>query len=94
MCANLHIPGAPHLGVAANEPRDQPSSTVENSAGKIFVQFHSGHLHKSCEGIRIDVRRFGSSLRCALRSVVGLGCDGKKQILACIARPGRENLED
>jgi putative transposase len=25
---------------------------------------------------------------------MGLGCDGRKQILACITRPGRENLED
>jgi len=39
--------------------------------------------------------RDGDKLRSAcIYIVVGLGCDGKKQILACIARPGRENLED
>ena len=37
----------------------------------------------------------GDKLRSAcIYIVVGLGCDGKKQVLACIARPGRENLED
>jgi putative transposase len=37
----------------------------------------------------------GDKLRSAcIYIVVGLGCDGKKQVLACIARPGRENLEN
>ena len=37
----------------------------------------------------------GDKLRLAcIYIVVGLGCDGKKQVLACIARPGRENLEN
>jgi transposase-like protein len=39
--------------------------------------------------------REGDKLRSAsIYVVVGLRCDGKKQILACITRPGRENLED
>src|SRR4030095_16113551 len=39
--------------------------------------------------------RDGDKLRSAcIYIVVGLGCDGRKQILACTTRPGRENLED
>jgi putative transposase len=46
------------------------------------------------DGKYIELRD-GDKLRSAcIYIVVGLGCDGKKQILACIARPGRENLED
>ena len=46
------------------------------------------------DGKYIELRD-GDKLRSAcIYIIVGLGCDGKKQILACIARPGRENLED
>jgi transposase-like protein len=46
------------------------------------------------DGKYIELRD-GDKLRSAcIYIVVGMGCDGKKQILACIARPGRENLED
>jgi putative transposase len=46
------------------------------------------------DGKYIELRD-GDKLRSiCIYIVVGLGCDGKKQILACIARPGRENLED
>ena len=39
--------------------------------------------------------RDGDKLRSAcIYLVVGIGRDGKKQVLSCIARPGRENLED
>ncbi|HYR89924.1 MAG TPA: IS256 family transposase [Terriglobia bacterium] len=39
--------------------------------------------------------RDGDKLRSAcIYLVVGLGRDGKKSVLTCIARPGRENLED
>ena len=39
--------------------------------------------------------REGDKLRSAcIYVVVGLGRDGKKQILSCTAKPGRENLED
>ena len=39
--------------------------------------------------------RDGDRLRPAcIYLVVGLGRDGKKRVLACIAKPGRENLED
>ncbi len=39
--------------------------------------------------------RDGDKLRSAcIYLVVGMGRDGKKQVLSCIARPGRENLED
>ena len=39
--------------------------------------------------------RDGDKLRSAcIYLVVGLGRDGKKRVLSCIARPGRENLED
>src|SRR5262245_29297418 len=46
------------------------------------------------DGKYIELRD-GDKLRSAcIYIVIGMGCDGKKQILACIARPGRENLED
>jgi putative transposase len=46
------------------------------------------------DGKYIELRD-GDKLRSAcIYLVVGLGCDGKKQVLACIARPGRENLQD
>ena len=39
--------------------------------------------------------RDGDRLRPAcIYLLVGLRCDGKKQVLSCLARPGRENLED
>jgi putative transposase len=39
--------------------------------------------------------RDGDKLRSAcIYLLVGLGRDGKKRVLGCIARPGRENLED
>src|SRR5215472_12482229 len=39
--------------------------------------------------------RDGDRLRPAcIYVVVGLGRDGRKQVLTCLARPGRENLED
>jgi len=39
--------------------------------------------------------RDGNKLRSAcIYLVIGLGRDGKKSVLTCIARPGRENLED
>lgn len=39
--------------------------------------------------------RDGDKLRAAcIYLLVGIGRDGKKRVLSCIARPGRENLED
>jgi len=55
---------------------------------------HPDMLALFIDGKYIELRD-GDKLRSAcIYFVVGLGCDGKKQILACIARPGRENLED
>ena len=55
---------------------------------------HPDMLALFVDGKYIELRE-GDKLRSAcIYIVVGLGCDGKKQILACIARPGRENLED
>jgi transposase-like protein len=55
---------------------------------------HPDMLALFLDGKYIELRD-GDKLRSAcIYIVVGLGCDGKKQILACIARPGRENLED
>jgi len=55
---------------------------------------HPDLLAVFMDGKYIELRD-GDKLRSAcIYIVVGLGCDGKKQILACIARPGRENLED
>jgi len=39
--------------------------------------------------------RDGDKLRPAcIYLVIGLGCDGKKRVLSCVVRHGRENLED
>jgi putative transposase len=55
---------------------------------------HPDMLALFLDGKYIELRE-GDKLRSAcIYIVVGLGCDGKKQVLACIARPGRENLED
>src|SRR5262244_164857 len=55
---------------------------------------HPDMLALFLDGKYIELRD-GDKLRSAcIYIVVGLGCDGKKQVLACIARPGRENLED
>lgn len=55
---------------------------------------HPDMLALFVDGKYIEMRD-GDKLRSAcIYIVVGLGSDGKKQILACIARPGRENLED
>lgn len=46
------------------------------------------------DGKYVELRE-GDKLRSAcIYVVVGLGCDGKKKILSCTAKPGRENLED
>jgi len=46
------------------------------------------------DGTYIELRD-GDKLRSAcIYLVVGLGRDGKKRVLSCIAKPGRENLED
>src|SRR5262244_3406761 len=55
---------------------------------------HPDMLALFLDGKYIELRD-GDKLRSAcIYIVIGLGCDGKKQILACITRPGRENLED
>jgi putative transposase len=55
---------------------------------------HPDMLALFVDGKYIELRD-GDKLRSAcIYVVVGLGCDGKKQILACMPRPGRENLED
>jgi len=55
---------------------------------------HPDMLALFLDGKYIELRD-GDKLRSAcIYIVIGLGCDGKKQILACSARPGRENLED
>src|SRR5215813_8727020 len=53
---------------------------------------HPDMLALFLDGKYIELRD-GDKLRSAcIYIVVGLGCDGKKQVLACIARPGRENI--
>ena len=55
---------------------------------------HPDMLALFLDGKYVELRE-GDKLRSVcIYIVVGLGCDGKKQILACVARPGRENLED
>jgi len=55
---------------------------------------HPDMLALFMDGKYIELRD-GDKLRTAcIYIVVGLGCDGKKQVLTCLARPGRENLED
>ena len=60
---------------------------------------NSRPIHPDMLALFVDAKyielRDGDKLRTAcIYVVVGLGCDGRKQILACLTRPGRENLED
>src|SRR6516165_968562 len=60
---------------------------------------NSRPIHPDMLALFVDAKyielRDGDKLRTAcIYVVVGLGCDGRKQILACVTRPGRENLED
>jgi putative transposase len=55
---------------------------------------HPDMLAIFMDGKYVELRD-GDKLRSAcIYLLVGLGCDGKKQILSCVVRPGRENLED
>src|SRR5262245_14122573 len=47
-----------------------------------------------CSTPPAQIRTSGFTHTACIYIIVGLGCDGKKQVLACMARPGRENLED
>ena len=42
----------------------------------------------------VEVRDADRLRPCTIYLAVGLGRDGKKRMLACVTRPGRENLED
>ena len=46
------------------------------------------------DGKYIELRESDKLRSACIYLVVGLGRDGKKRVLSCIARPGRENLED
>jgi len=70
------------------------TSLIEELELRNSRPIHPDMLAVFLDGKYIELRD-GDKLRCAcIYIVVGLSCDGKKQILACIARPGRENLED
>src|SRR5215467_8815798 len=70
------------------------ASLIEELELRNSRPIHPDMLALFLDGKYIELRE-GDKLRTAcIYIVVGLGCDGKKQILACIARRGRENLED
>jgi putative transposase len=46
------------------------------------------------DGKYIELRESDKLRSACIYVIVGLGRDGKKRVLSCIARPGRENLED
>jgi putative transposase len=70
------------------------ASLIEELELRNSRPIHPDMLALFLDGKYIELRE-GDKLRTAcIYLVVGLGCDGKKQVLACIARPGRENLED
>lgn len=46
------------------------------------------------DGKYVELRDSDKLRSACIYLVVGLGRDGKKSVLSCIARPGRENLED
>src|SRR5499426_3774293 len=70
------------------------ASLIEELELRNSRPIHPDMLALFLDGKYIELRE-GDKLRTAcIYLVIGLGCDGKKQILACIARPGRENLED
>jgi putative transposase len=84
------------MGLARSE------KDVERIASGLIEELalrNSRPIHPDMLAVFLDAKyielRDGDKLRTAcIYVVVGLGCDGKKQILACISRPGRENLED
>ncbi len=47
-----------------------------------------------CDGKYVEVRDGDRLKPACIYLVVGLGRDGKKRVLACLAKSGRENLED
>src|SRR5215468_6644716 len=70
------------------------ASLIEELELRNSRPIHPDMLALFLDGKYIELRE-GDKLRTAcIYIVVGLGCDGKKQVLACIARPGRENIED
>jgi transposase-like protein len=46
------------------------------------------------DGKYVEVREADRLRPCCIYVVVGLGRDGKRRVLSCLTRPGRENLED
>jgi putative transposase len=46
------------------------------------------------DGKYIELRESDKLRSACIYLVIGLGRDGKKSVLSCVARPGRENLED
>lgn len=46
------------------------------------------------DGKYVEIRDSDRIRPATIYLVIGLGRDGKKRVLACIAKPGRENLED
>src|SRR4029434_2960636 len=84
------------MGLSRSE---QDVARVETSLSEKLELRNSRPIHPDMLALFLDGKyielREGDKLRTAcIYIVVGLGCDGKKQVLACIARPGRENLED
>src|SRR4029450_11799322 len=70
------------------------ASLIEELELRNSRPIHPDMLALFLDGKYIELRE-GDKLRSAcIYIVVGLGSDGKKQVLACCARPGRENLED
>jgi putative transposase len=47
-----------------------------------------------CDGKYVEIRDGDRLKPACIYLVVGLGRDGKKRVLACLAKSGRENLED
>lgn len=84
------------MGLARSEPDLERVAIglIEELELRNSRPIHPDMVALFLDGKYIELRD-GDKLRTAcIYVVVGLGCDGKKQILACMARPGRENLED
>jgi transposase-like protein len=84
------------MGLARSE---QDLERVATSLIEELELRNSRPIHPDLLALFVDGKyvelRDGDKLRSAcIYLVVGLGRDGKKQVLSCIARPGRENLED
>src|SRR5712692_3562587 len=81
------------LGTIPIEVRVPRTRTGEFRPATLPSHYRRGYSEE-VQSLLFELRD-GDKLRSAcIYLAIGLGRDGKKRVLSCIARPGRENLED